>query len=229
MEGDSSYLGGFKARVDQFGLKRAVFWYLTTLIERTFKVHVHYVFVTQSIPDRQDFFPPEGYEHRAVAPIDLLPYVPVCDELSEEMLRESEANKDTCLASFYQNELVGFDFSSTSRAPVTDQLDFVVPSGFRYGYKGWTHPDHRRKKLSQGRIELHKTLRTAAMFYIKINNYPSLLRPYRYPGARRMHTGYVGWIEFRERQIPFASRRAKWVGCEFAPKGETLKRRYTET
>jgi hypothetical protein len=164
--------------------------------------------------------------------MELIPYAESADELGEELdpefLKQSAERGDICIASFFGEELAGFSFSSTSRAPVTSQLEVIVPSGFRYGFKSWTHPNHRRKKLSLGRTEAKGLRELISIYYIETHNYPSLLRPYRYPSDRRVHMGYVGWIELFGNRYPFATRRAKWIGFELVRKGAAFHRLYTE-
>lgn len=224
-------LNSVKRRYSEFGLRRTAYWYLMTLLQHSIGLRLHHVFIRHGIPEKTRFRSPPGYSNREVTPDELLGYIDtgaVSAELSADFLHASAARNDHCVASFFGEELVGFDFSSTTEAPVTSQLEIVVPPGFRYGYKGWTHPDHRRKHLSLLRIEAGYTTELAAMYYIETHNYPSLLRPYRYPVARRLHMGYIGWIEFRGRQYPFATRRARWVGIELQKKGAHKKRLYTE-
>ncbi len=204
-----------------------------SLLNRVFGLRLHHVFVRHGLPDKRPQFtvPPE-YTNRIVPPTELLPFAgePSADNghLSEEFLRDSETRRDVCIASFFNDELVGFDFFSTTKAPVTDQLEIIVPPGFNYSYKSWTHPDHRRNHLSTIRIDVGRDPEVTSMYYVETHNYPSLLRPYRYPTTRRQHMGYIGWVEFRGREYPFASRRARWVGIEYQRIGAPKKRLYTE-
>ena len=223
---------GLTSRINDWGLLRTLYWYFMTLVQQVFCFRIHHVFINPRLSGKVVIPLRPGYAHRDVSPAELIPYAAGSDELGEELdsklLNEFSERGDVCVASFFGEELVGFSFSSTTRAPVTPQLEVIVPPGFRYGYKSWTHPDHRRKKLSLGRTETKRSRELISIYYIETHNYPSLLRPYRHPSSRRVHMGYVGWIEFLGRDYPFASRRAKWVGCEFVRRSSTFKRLYTE-
>ncbi len=75
---------------------------------------------------------------------------------------------------------------------MTDQLRLEVPPGFRYGYKNWTHPAHRRRNIANACQHLRKTSR-------------------RFPFEERSF-GYVGWITLFGREVPFRSRHAARLG-----------------
>jgi hypothetical protein len=114
---------------------------------------------------------------------------------------------------------------------VTEQLEVLVPDGFRYGYKGWTHPDHRRRNLSQKGTWVKKTqagrpFGERGIWYIETHNYASLLRGYRNPRVRHINMGVVGWFTLFGRQIPFATRTAKWIGFHFSRRGQQPRRQY---
>src|SRR4030095_2739117 len=96
------------------------------------------------------------------------------------------ARGDLCVANFRGEEVVGFAFFSFTRARVTPQLDALVPKGFVYGYKGWTHQDYRRANLTSARVHMrHHWMRQnhslRGINYVETHNYASLLRHYRPP------------------------------------------------
>ncbi len=152
-------------------------------------------------------------------------------DFSKEFLEEAFARGDECGANFHDGKLIGFGFQCRTRAPVTEQLDLLVPPGFRYGYKAWIHPDHRRRNLSriQGYVRfntLPRPFEERSISYIETHNYPSLLHSYVHPRLRHLRTGYVGWVTLFGRQIPFNSRGAKRIGFEFVKKSDTRIRQY---
>ena len=151
--------------------------------------------------------------------------------LSRDFLETAFGRGDIGAANFYAGELVGFGFWSFTRARATDQLDVLVPEGFRYSYKAWTHPDHRRANLASMRIYVrHRTRRTPheerMIGYTETHNYPSLLHGYRHPSRRSLRMGLCGWFTILGRQIPFSSRRARWVGFEFVRREDQRPRQY---
>lgn len=185
--------------------------------------HVHYLRVTADRYPPADQKPPvipPGYVVRLVTRADLLPFVDSVEGLSAAFLEDAFSSNDECAASFHGEELVGFSFTKRDRAPVTDQIDVVVPPGFRYGYKAWTHPDHRKRHLSRMmsyvmRVEGNRPHEERGISYIETHNYRSLLRSHRNITDRAIPMGYVGWFTFCGRQIPWNSRKAKWIGCIF--------------
>ncbi len=222
-------ISSFVERARYLGARRALYAALMNMLARLIGLHLHHVFINQGIASDGQFVSNPAYVNRMVGFDELRSYAGRVEGLDDEFLDFAETNGDVCAASFFGDELVGYDFSSSKRARVNEQLDILVPYGFSYGYKGWTHPDHRRHKLSLARIELKRDKRLGAgIYYIETHNYPSLMRPYRYPAARRLHMGYIGWVEIFGRLIPFATRRARWIGLEFVVRDDDGHRLYIE-
>jgi hypothetical protein len=114
---------------------------------------------------------------------------------------------------------------------VTAQLDALVPRGFQYVYKGWTHPDYRRANLTSARMRVRRNaLREEraprGIRYIETHNYASLLHGYRAPADRDLPMGFCGSFTFFGREIPFNSRRARWIGFELVRKADAGTRQY---
>jgi len=219
---------GFRQRRADWGTLRTLHWYVMTLLAR-FGVRLSYVFVGSPLANREYIALPEGYVNRVVSLAELAPFVDRVSGLDAEFYALAQQHGDLCIGSFYCGELVGYSFLSESRSRVNEQLDVIVPTGFSYSYKSWTDPQHRRAHLSSGRLYLSNmafTDRKRAFYYVETHNYASLLRSYRPPRERRLHFGYIGWVSWFGRQIPFASRRARWLGVEFVPRGAAHVRYY---
>ncbi len=220
-------------RKRDWGWGRALHWELMNALGKL-GVHVHYVNVGADLREIIGEEHPEvapGYHTRIARLADLLPHVDSVPKLSREFLEIAFARGDLCVANFCAGQLVGFSFSSFVRARVTEQLDVIVPAGFRYGYKGWTHPDHRRQNLSKMRGYVRrKTTRCRhdqrSISYVATHNYASLLHSYRSPRLRSIRMGFCGWITVLGYQVPFNSRRAKWVGFEFVRNDDPGLRQY---
>lgn len=220
----------------QWGLRRALYWSLMNLAQRTLGLHLHYVSYQSGM--RAVLRPkapktPDGYQTRLIAPAELMTYADAVPELNVDVVQTANLRGDECVANFYHDELVGWTFNARSRTAVTDQLDALVPNGFRCTYYTWTHPDHRQKRLGGLRIHVLRQARIGralerSIGWVETHNYPSLLRSYRSPPERRINMGYVGWINLFGREIPFNSRRAKWIGFEFVRKERNRVRQYTE-
>ncbi len=228
-------LNNFRSRRAQWGSKRAIYWQLMHGLTKL-GFRLHYVSVLGDMRDilgeERPAAPPE-YDTRPVCAEDMLPYAERVPDLSREFIVTAFGRGDICVANFHQGELVGFSFSSFSRARVTDQLDALVPDGFRYGYKAWTHPDHRKAKLSRMRGYVrrqawpgHRQMRS--INYVETHNYASLLHSYMHPRLRGIRMGFVGWVTVFGREFPFASRRARWIGFELVRKDDTGRRQYVK-
>jgi len=173
---------------------------------------------------------------------DLLPFADRVADLSADFLETAFARGDSCVASFYRagagsdDDLVGFSFQSGGCAKVTGQLDILIPAGFRYTYKTWIHPAHRRRNLSQAQGYVRTHARTHAgtgddgargMWYVETHNNASLLHSYRHPRDRYLDMGLIGWFSWFGRQIPFRTRRARWLGVELIRHGDLRVRQHT--
>ena len=226
----------FRKRCYDWGWFRAVYClFMGALARLGFRIHM--VGVGAHRVDLQVKEPPEvppGYITRPVGKADLERYVGKLEtNLTQAFLDKAFGHGDTCIACFKDDELVAFSFDSRTRTTVTDQLDVLIPDGFKYGYKSWTHPDHRRKNLSKmlgwvARNELERDFSERGIWYIETHNYASLLHTYKHPGLWTIRTGYVGWFTIFGRQVPFNTRWAKKIGFEFVMKDDSRTRYYAE-
>jgi hypothetical protein len=216
-----------------WGLRRALHWRLMSVLRR-FGLRLYYVHVESNLGEvRGDPEPvvPAGIVTRVVAIEALAQYAGRVDDLDHEFLKQAIARDDLCVANFAGDELVGYAFVSFTRAPVNDQLDVLVPRGFQYIYKGWTHPDYRRANLTKARQHVRRKSLLAeraprGIRYIETHNYASLLHGYRAPADRDLPMGFCGSLTILGREIPFNSRRAKWIGFEMVRKTDTRARQY---
>lgn len=230
----SSHVSGFRQRAREWGLKRAVYWQVMHMLAKWLGFRIHRVYVGADRHDLRHVHPPAvppGYEIRWGRKEDFVPFVGKIPGLDQAFVESAFARGDECSVAFYGDELVNFCFNTRSRARVTDQLDVLVPKGFRYVYKSWTHPDHRRRNLSAMGAFVRNTTREApfherSISYVETHNYPSLLRSYRHPSERAIKFGLVGWVTLFGRQIPFNSRKARRIGLEFVRNSDTGRRQY---
>ena len=174
-----SRLDRFKARARDWGWKRAAYWYFMHALGRGLGFHIQRVNVEADRVDLIDPIPPvvpSGYVTKLCSNADLQSFkVP---NLGQEFIDEVFDRGDECAASFYRGELVAFRFTSRTRTMVTDQLDVLIPKGFRYSYKAWTHPEHRRKNISRmclyvEQTQSHRPFEERGIFYVETHNYPT--------------------------------------------------------
>lgn len=228
-----SRIDNFKQRARDWGLKRAVYWNVMSVLARV-GIHVHYVTVgtdRREIDLEEAIESPPGYESRPVGLDEILTYVDRVPGLVRDHLEVAFGRGDYCIGNFHGGDLVGFAFESWTRARVNDQLDVLVPKGFRYGYKAWTHPDHRRMHLSRlraytRRLHLKRPHEERSIGFVETHNYESVLHTYRHPNLRGLRMGLCGWITLLGKQFPFNTRRAKWIGFEMVRKNDDGRRQY---
>ena len=227
----------------QWGSRRALIWLFFFLVRRFLNVHVYRVWVGQGSYDAWlSQLPkglPEGYEGKVLTPEALIPYASPENDLTESFLKTVTRNGDRCFAIFHDQQVVSYTFSARQRATVTDKVDFLVPPGLRYGYKTWTHRQHRRRGLTHalGRLEhdehyqrTHGEMLGKGCYYIEYSNYASLLsNVYSPPDQRSLYLGKVMWAIWFGRLILYNSRRAKWMGTVLAPAGAPAKVTYPPT
>jgi hypothetical protein len=227
-------LEGFRQRKADWGLRRASYWQFMNLLARLVDFRIHYVFIGGG-SGRMDRMPapevPAGYDVRMVGMDELRAFTSTVADLSMEFLESAFENGDSCVASFFHGSLVGFSFRATKRAVVTDQLDLLVPDGFRYTYKTWIDREHRRRNLSQIQGYVRHNAqpgdgRARGIWYVETHNYPSLLHSYRHPTDRSLIMGFIGWLSWFGRQIPFRTPAARWLGVELVRKDDVRPRQF---
>jgi len=188
---------------------RALVWRLHELSMRVLKriVGLH-LFRVELGDDRLDISPPElapGYETKIADPLDLLKWATTETGLTSAFLQSSAKRGDRCVINVFNEQLVGYGFIAQSRAPVTDQIEVRVSSKLIYRYKGWTHPEHRRKHLSHARGRLNKQLffvkgGSHTVSYVETHNHAARAN---HPDVHPRLIGYCGFIRFAGREYPF--------------------------
>lgn len=207
----------------EWGHNRLLQWYAWRTLKLIGIVPCQ-VYVESSVPADQHISIPSDYSIRQMTPTGLIPYTGK-NTLDAEFLQQAEQRGDYCAAIFQGDELVGYRFASCTRAPVTPQLDIIIPQGFSYGYKAWIKSEHRRKHLDKAAanmIDLVISRETGrrSIWYIEKGNFPSRMSGYKHPSERPLRMGTCGWLTVFGRQIPFNSRTARWVGIRIVQKDD---------
>lgn len=229
----------FKERLE-WGVPRLVASYFFGGLERFLKLHVYRVWVgTGMRTARHDHLPkeiPDEYPTCRLKPRDLIPYASEKNGLNEAFLKAAQARGDRATAVFHKNKVVSYSFESTTRTPFEHSLELLIPPGFLYSYKSWTHPDFRRRGLTKYRGKVNFDERWAkgglkrGIWYIKFHNYPSLLTNiYQQPHQRPLYAGSMIVLKAFRRTFFFNSRRTKWFGCVLVREGEDVGRTYPYT
>lgn len=229
-----SHIRGFRERIQDWGLKRALYWQVMHTLSKYLGFDIHYVNIGGDRLDLRDPEPPEvppGYVTKLGCKKDFLPFVGKVEFLDHEFVESAFARGDECSLTLYHDQLVSYCFISRVRARMSPQLEVIVPKGFRYIYKAWTHADHRRKNLSRiggfyRTSFAQRPFTERSIGCVATHNYPSRLHSYLNPRERGIRMGYVGWFTLFGRQYPFNSRKAKWVGFVVIRKDDARVRQY---
>jgi hypothetical protein len=101
------------------------------------------------------------------------------DQISLAFIQSSLSRGDICAGAFADTTMVGFQWASFTTAMVNDELWVKFNEPYRYGYKGYTRPEYRGRRLIQSVLrcadrECLARGRTHTISYIETHNYPSL-------------------------------------------------------
>jgi len=116
------------------------------------------------------------------------------DQLSQTGISEALARGDVCVGGFVSEQMVSFVWRSYATTQHTDQVwvDFDPP--YRYGYKSYTKPEFRgRRLLSLAASDPICIARgyTYGMSFIETHNYPSIRVNHRYGNKLVGFAGYM--------------------------------------
>lgn len=202
-------------RVREFGLWRGLYASVMSALKRAIGLNL---FLVELGDDRSELAMPDlepGYTTRTVTPDELLPWADKPGYgLSRQFLEQASRQGARAVANFHHSELVGYGFVARHRAPVTPQIDVAVDRRLVYRFKGWTHPDHRRKHLSHARGRLNKSLFPLAadqrtVSYVETHNYASKLHR---SDVHPEPVGHCGFVRLFGREVPFTLPGARRVG-----------------
>jgi len=159
---------------------------------------------------------PPGYTAEAKQPLDLLPWSTPEHGLTESFLRQASERGDRCVVNFFHGDLVGYGFVTRCFAPVTDQVGVRIGAALHYRYKGWTHPEHRRKHLSHARGRLNSRLfprqeGQRMVSYVEAHNFASRLT---HADVRPTFLGLCVIVRVLGREYPINSLAAVRAGFE---------------
>ena len=213
----------YRTRIKAWGLRRALHAFIMQAFAKA-GFHIHDVEVGAERYDLMDPNPPStptGYTTRICGKDDLLPFVGDETHLSQEFLEQAFARGDVCAASFFHERPVAYKFETRNRTQVTDQIDVIIPEGFVYSYKAWTHLDHRQLGLTRAcayeliRKRRDERCHDRVIWYVEKHNYAALLHGPNHPREWSLLMGYVGWLTLFGKQIPYNSRWANRIGFIF--------------
>ncbi|MAJ60375.1 MAG: hypothetical protein CBC48_10380, partial [bacterium TMED88] len=162
-----------------------------------------------------------GYEVKVVDPETLReacrdPEMDISTELAEAAI----ANGDVITGAFKNGRLVSYVFATNLSAPHDDYFSVRVPPKMRYGYKGYTLPEHRGRHLmySMSHLRARNDIFIQRgckqhMAFIGAWNLSSL-RSNRRTSTNRL-IGYAVNAYWGKRPVSFLTPRVKRTGFRF--------------
>lgn len=162
-----------------------------------------------------------GYEVKVVDPETLReacrdPEMDISTELAEAAI----ANGDVITGAFKNGRLVSYVFATNLSAPHDDYFSVRVPPKMRYGYKGYTLPEHRGRHLmysishlrARNDIFIQRGCKQHMAFIGAWNL--SSLRSNRRTSTNRL-IGYAVNAYWGKRPVSFLTPRVKRTGFRF--------------
>jgi len=193
------------------------FYYCLMVLLNPF-VTVCQIHIREHIPNPK--FPEleNGFEIRLMSHEELLKY---CDDpelyLEKDMINEAFARGDICVAALYHGDIVSYDWRAFTATPHMHGVWVDFKKGYRYGYKAFTRPKFRRKRLHHvaslftDKMMLERGI-SRGIAFIETHNYPSLIS-----NAKRGNEciGYAGYFNLFGKIIPFRTKGTKKHGFRF--------------
>ena len=129
---------------------------------------------------------------------------------------------DLCAATFDGDRMVAYVWRSFSTAPHADGLWVTFERPYRYGYKGFTHPDYRGQHLRDAPVFLTDRLCvergfTHALAFVELGNLPSIAQDQR---RDNRVVGWAGYFKLFGRVYPFRTPGARRHTFRFVRRSE---------
>jgi GNAT superfamily N-acetyltransferase len=214
----------FRQDAQRFGWRRALVGHGFGFLRRRFGVHVCHVRgrALGASPDADSIAP--GI---TIRPLDAFALANAAAEpalgIDPEFAAQSLARGDIPFGAFDGERLVGYLFYATGCAPHVDGIWVRVDPDCRYGYKGYTRPDYRGRRINVAlslASEQHFIERgiTRHLGFVDASNLASIAT-----GAPKGNTvyGYAGYLQWFGRILPFRTAGARRVGFGFYPGAPT--------
>ena len=169
--------------------------------------------------NRSDYPCQPGYE-MAVANAE--EFSALADINVANQYRDAFSKGDYSVVTTHNNQLVGYNFYSSTATRVNDQVEFRLNDRYVYSYGAYTHPDHRGLGLSPARWtfarnwRIERGVEQLTVHYISLDNLSSLQsgdRNYTVVG----YCAYIGRRKPGARLYCFNSPGCRRRGVGFYP------------
>lgn len=148
------------------------------------------------------------------------------DQLSPAFVSDALERGDFCVAAFDGPRMVAWTWASVDTAPHGDGVWVKVQPPYEYGYKSFTNPEYRRRRII-GRISLLRD-RIAAdigctqnVGFIETHNFVSVKSNQRL-GSRLV--GYAGYFRVFGRVFPFRTPGVVKHTFRFYPRANRMEK-----
>jgi hypothetical protein len=139
------------------------------------------------------------------------------EHFQPDFVAAAAARGDRCVGAFDGDRVVSYFWMSFTTAPVGAGLWVRIRPPFRYGYKSFTDPGYRGRKLLDsvalpGDEHCRAQGYTHNISYIETHNMASVTSSLR---RGTVFVGYAGWLNVFGRAWPFRSPGARRHGFSF--------------
>jgi len=127
------------------------------------------------------------------------------NQLSPTFVNDALTRHDFCVAAFDGSRMIGWVWGSVDKAPHDEGLAVQVNPPYLYGYKGYTAPEYRGRRIWARIAELRNKIgaeRGCSRFvgFVESHNHAAIQANKRL-GNRLV--GYAGYIKFFGKSYPF--------------------------
>jgi hypothetical protein len=205
-----AHLVNFPGSVERWGLFHAIYHGIMRRLRTRLavcRVHVRPLSSASTSPE-----PIEGITVRVATHSELLRGAEqMPDQLDAESIAAALGRGDLCVAAFEGCRMVAFVWRSFSTAPYSDGLWVAFEKPYRYGYKAFTRPEYRGRRLQNPIALLTDELCVErghgyAIGVVDTHNYPSIASD---ASRGNRLVGFAGYVKVFGRAYPFRSFGAR--------------------
>jgi GNAT superfamily N-acetyltransferase len=214
--GTPTRLGSFRALAARWGLGKALLAAVMRLCRPWLMLCRVQTRANQPLQGELEL--PQGIEVRLANRADLLQAAAeMPEQLSPDFFDAALARGDICVAAFAEGSIVSLQWASFTTAAVTDPLWVRFQAPYRYGYRGYTRPAYRGRRIAKAVMRCCDALclergYSHTIVYAEVHNYASLANLARL-GNRSI--GFAGYLHCFGHYLPFRSPGVKVEGFRF--------------
>ena len=211
-------LANFVSDYKRWGFARAAFMRVMGGLDRHAGFHLYRLFVRAARPSTPPIDLDPGISIRVARPEEL--YKAAEDpglDLDPHFIADALTRGDKAYGAFDGEDLVAYNWRTSTAAPHVDGLWVKVRAPCAYAYRTFTRESHRGRRLAVA-VSLfsdayaHERGYSFTAEFVEVANYASLSVE-RAMGCRS--AGYLGYVRGFGRNFTFRSTAARKIGIEF--------------